>query len=276
MTLEHILQQLHCNADIEAAVYKQIRANENSIQEKAKFAYAGELPEFPLCKWDPLTRLSVVIYLLLQKVEEYRADKIPDPIILNTFRDVSLRANLYFEKTKKAGISEDDVIWFRHLMNVNIFKIGSLQFQPFEMIYLDEETLGEAYMQFSQAQKIKLPAGTPVINCHVQQGTDLCKRSVEASFSEALTFFHQYYSSLDFKAFLCYSWLLYPPMMKLLKENSNIKYFAEKFTIISSCSDSEQAEQYLFSGYSKHTTSLQETWSQDKTYFGYACGIIEI
>lgn len=73
MTLEHILQQLHCNADIEAAVYKQIRANENSIQEKAKFAYAGELPEFPLCKWDPLTRLSVVIYLLLQKAEEYRA-----------------------------------------------------------------------------------------------------------------------------------------------------------------------------------------------------------
>ena len=122
MTLEHILQQLHCNADIEAAVYKQIRANENSIQEKAKFAYAGELP---LCKWDPLTRLSVIIYLLLQKAEEYRAVKIPEPIILNTFRDVSLRANLYFEKTKKAGISEADVIWLRHLMNVNIFKIGS-------------------------------------------------------------------------------------------------------------------------------------------------------
>ena len=38
-------------------------------------------------------------------------------------------------------------------LNVVIFKIGSLQFQPFEMIYLDEETIGEPYMTFSKEQK---------------------------------------------------------------------------------------------------------------------------
>ncbi len=52
-------------------------------------------------------------------------------------------------------------------MNVSIFKISSLQFQPFEMIYLDEETIGEPYMAFTKEQKESLPNGLPVINCHI-------------------------------------------------------------------------------------------------------------
>lgn len=46
-------------------------------------------------------------------------------------------------------------------MNVAIFKVGSLQFQPFKMIYLDEETIGEPYMSFTAEQKKLCPQVLP-------------------------------------------------------------------------------------------------------------------
>ena len=86
-------------------------------------------------------RLAVITCLLTEKYDAYREKGTPGDVIIETFKDVSLRAGLYREKTGEAGLSKDDVIWFRHIMNINIFKLGTLQFQPFEMIYLDEETL---------------------------------------------------------------------------------------------------------------------------------------
>ena len=93
----------------------------------------------------------------LQKYAEYKAVGVTDEIILDTFSDVSLRANLYYKQHGRIGISKDDVVWFRHIMNVHIFKIGVLQYQTFNMVYLDEETIGEPYMVFTQEQKRTLP-----------------------------------------------------------------------------------------------------------------------
>lgn len=199
----------------------------------------------PLCKRMPLTRLSVVTYLLIRKYGEYKKARIPDQVIFDTFGDVSLRTALYYKKTGKTGISKEDVIWFRHIMNVAIFKIGSLQFQPFKMIYLDEETIGEPYMSFTAEQKKALPAGSPVLNCHIQQGADLRPRSVNLSFKMAKEFFAEYFPKEQYKAFLCYSWMLYPPMQMYLSGNSNIRQFAGNFCIIGDCSDSAQAKEFL-------------------------------
>ena len=55
-------------------------------------------------------------------------------MILDTFSDVNLRAALYEAKTGKPGLSKDDVIWFRHIHGASIFRLGSLQFQLFEMV----------------------------------------------------------------------------------------------------------------------------------------------
>lgn len=91
------------------------------------------------------------------------------------------------------------MIWFRHIMSVAIFKIGSLQFQPFKMIYLDEETIGEPYMSFMAEQKKALPAGSPVLNCHIQQGADLRPESVNLSFKMAKAFFAEYFRKSNIK-----------------------------------------------------------------------------
>ena len=280
MTLEKLLSGLHFEIVIEEAVNRKIKKDMRFIKEIANTAYSGDNLSFSLCNRKPLTRLVVVIYLLTQKYAEYKALGVSDDIILDTFGDVSLRANLFFKKSGKIGLKKDDVIWFRHIMNVCIFKIGALQFQKFEMLYLDEATIGEAYMAFEKIQKTRLPNGSPVINCHIQRDADISAVSVEASFARAKVFFAECFPAIRYKAFLCYSWLLYPPMLKRLPEESNIRQFAERFTIIGSCEDSEQAMENLFDNgkpnVSQKPTSLQKMAIDHKDILGFGCGIILI
>lgn len=227
----------------------------------------------------PLTRLAVMTWLLQKTYGEYKAIGVADDIIFETFRDVTLRATLYYQKTEKAGISKEDVIWFRHLMNVNMFKVGVLQFQPFEMIYLDEETIGEHYMTFSKEQKLSLPNGAPVINCHVQSNADLSPDRVTASLQDAKDFFMRVFPKKQFQAFLCYSWLLYPQMAKRLSPESRIRKFYQLFMIIGECNDSEQAIENLFADGKRkklpQMSSLQKMAIDHLDWFGFACGIIK-
>lgn len=279
--LERMLSELQYSHEMEQAILQKIYRDEKLIIEIQKTAYDGEDFDFALCRRMPLTRLAVITYLLLSKYEEYRKYGIPDDIIFDTFRDVSLRAKLYYEKTGKVGISKEDVIWFRHIMNVAIFKVGALQFQPFEMIYLDEDTIGEPYMEFSREQKEKLPNGTAVLNCHIQKGADLSPQLVERSFDRAKMFFGKFFPKVRYKAFLCYSWLLYPPMLKQLPEESRIKRFAANFSVIGSCSDPDQANECLFGGGTgkrlpENATSLQRLAFEHPKLLGFACGIIEL
>lgn len=281
MTLETLISELQYTDDIEREILRKIRKNEKLIEEIAETAYYGEDFNFALCKRMPLTRLSVVTYLLLHKYDDYKSKGISESIIFDTFRDVSLRAKLYYKKTGKVGISKGDVIWFRHIMNSVIFKIGALQFQPFEMIYLDEETIGEPYIIFAKEQKDALPTGTPVINCHIQQNADLSPEAVETSFQSSKRFFATHFPTVQYKAFLCYSWLLYPPMVKHLPEKSSIKQFAANFSIIGACDDSEQATEYLFGQKTireipANATTLQKLAFDHIEMFGFACGIIII
>ena len=243
-------------------------------------AYSGEAPDYPILSQKPLTRLSAVVGLLCGKYEDYKSLGVPEKVIDETFRDVSLRARIYEKKTGKPGISKEDALWFRHIINCKIFKIGVLQFQPFEMIYLDEEFLGEPYMEFSKEQKEKLPSGAHVINCHIQCGANLSTEEIKASFADAKALFKKIYPETKFKAFLCYSWLLYPDMLKLLPEDSKIKAFSKNFEIVSKVSDDEQAFENLFGKTCKrppklkNPTSLQKIAAENPKAFGFACGII--
>lgn len=280
MTLEKLMAELQYEIGIRQAVQWKICEDVSLVKEIAEIAYHGEKFNFLLCKRMPLTRLAVVTYLLLRKYDDYKSKKIPDSIIYDTFRDVSFRAKLYYNRTDRVGISKDDVIWFRHIMNVNIFKVGTLQFQPFEMLYLDEEGIGEPYMTFTMEQKAALPAGTPVLNCHIPQGADLRDQPVEESLDDAKVFFSKYFPNVQYKAFLCYSWLLYPPMLQHLSNESNIQQFAKRFHIIGFCNDSEQAMENLWGNVNSNIpceiTSLQKMAAEHKERFGFACGIISI
>jgi len=175
MTLEKLLSELHFDPTTQTGVVERIQKDRAAVSRIAETAYRGSSDSFPLCAEDPLTRLAVVTVLLIRKYDAYRAIGVSERIIFDTFQDVPLRADLYRRQHGRIGLSEDDVIWFRHLMNICIFQIGVLQFQKFEMIYLDEATIGEAYMKFSvQQQTPTLPSNairrsTPIINTEDQR-----------------------------------------------------------------------------------------------------------
>ena len=268
MNTETLLSKLQFDSETETALRKKLQRDRSRLSNLCAEAYNSESFDFPLCRKRPLTRLSVIVCLLQKCYDAYHTLGTPEEIIWATFDDVALRARLYRETHTTPGISRNDVIWFRHIMQTNIFKIGVLQFQPFEMLYLDEETIGEPYMTFSDEQKQALPAGTPVLNCHIQKGADLTPAFVEDSFWHARQFFRMIHPQKTYAAFLCYSWLLYPPMQSLLSKDSRILSFAEKFKILSSCEDNDQAWENLLPN-----TSLFTALQKDPTKAGYACGI---
>lgn len=280
MTPEALLPRLGLAPDAEAAVGRKLERSRRELEAIAETAYAGEMPDFPLCRRMPLTRLAVIVCLLARKYAAYQAAGADEDIILDTFRDVSLRAELYRRRSGGIGVSKDDVVWFRHIMNGDVFKLGALQYQKFSMIYLDEETIGEPYMTFSEAQKLALPGGAPVLNCHIPAGADLSAAAVGASLRRARAFFAENFPAVRYRAFLCYSWLLYPPMLERLPESSRIRCFAAHFEILGTCGDGTQALENLFPDKKRpdpaHYTALQALAAEHPELLGYACGVIRL
>ena len=239
---------------------------------------------YSICLRSPLERLTMWCCLLSKVRKEYKRKEIPDSIVWATLREIGNRANRYWEKHGKAGLSREDVLWLRHIYNCRIFQLGELQFQLFHMVYLDREGCGEDYMRFLPGTKEKLLPGSPVINVHIPEGAGLSDASVERCFAMAGDFFRSYFPKHCAKAYLCYSWLLYPDMMPLLPEDSNIRSFAERFTIIGTARDpygSDAVKRIYGRRHSRKTSYPQDTRLQRNALgnfsrLGFACGIIEI
>ncbi len=250
----------------------------------AKQAYSMENNQYPILQYSPLDRLVVWCCLVSKVQQAYQEKGIPNAVIYATFQDIGRRAAAYWQKHGRPGLSREDVLWFRHIWNVSIFQIGSLQFQLFSMVYLDKEGCGEEYMTFVTGIRQTLPQAAPVINVHIPKGADLSQETVEESFQRAKAFFREYFPGYGARAFLCYSWLLYPPMDALLPENSNIRCFARYFQIIGQVRDpyGSDAVKYLYgkryprkSAYPKDTY-LQRSALGSFSKLGFACGIAEI
>lgn len=271
MNLTKLLSLLRFPAPMEDAICALSEKNCTEISALSEAAYTGTDYEYPIRTYTPLNRLMSLVNLLPQKYTEYQQLGVPEEIITNTFRDVTHRAFLYFQRHGSPGLSEEDVLWFRHIINKEIFQIGPLQYQPFDMVYLDEETLGEPYMTFSPGIKARIPLNTPVINCHIPVGADLSEDRIPSSLSLARQLFQKLYPDTRFVAFLCYSWLLYPDMLSLLSPNSRIRKFAKHFEIIGSCEDQEQAMEFLIP-----ESSLFRKASEHPECFGFACGIADL
>ena len=245
-------------------------------------SYEGEGPEFPICRKRTLDRLVLWCCHMTWARRQYEARGVSHQVILDTCSDIALRAKLYEAKTGKPGLSKDDVIWFRHIHHASIFRLGPLQFQRFEMVYLDEEGCGQAYMTFASEQKAHLPQGTPVINLHIPKDANLSPATVADALDQAMAFFPQVFPEHRAKAFLCYSWLLYPGLQALLPKESNILQFAARFQIIGQARDPAESIRRIYGKrFPRKENYPQDTQLQRQalgrfSFLGEACGILEI
>ena len=246
----------------------------------AKSAYEGEVPDFPICRLHPLGRLAVLVWKLAEIRGEYEALGVPAGIITDTFSDVTLRQRLFYQQTAKIGLSRADCIWLRHLVSMQIFKLGVLQYQLTKMFYLESHKNGSPFFVVTDSQKSRLPAGVPVLNVHIQTGADLAQERVAESLQMASGFFVQFFPETSFHAMVCYSWLLHSGLKDLLPPDSRILSFVKNFDVISQTGDDTQAVERIFGRRCRRKadypqqTSLQRAALRSPSKLGYALGVI--
>lgn len=269
-----IIQQLNFDNEVEAFLMEYIQKHHKRLFSLVDFAYDSDDLDYPLCKKHPLTRLAVVCCKLTEVKQWFDSKHIPEAIFYDTVGDVGIKQKQYQEKTNKIGLSKDHVIWFRHLFHHHIFKLGTLQFQMFKMVYLDDD----GYMTYENNWKEKLLEDTPVLNLHIQQKSDISTSAVQQSISIAHEFFHTYFPDFHYQEMICYSWLLYPTMVKYLPRTSHIYQFAQFFEIIGEVDDNSYAIKYIFANSEKQElplqTSLQKFAYSHLDCLGFACGVM--
>ncbi len=277
--LEPAMADLALPEEVTRQILAYVRTRPNFFGMASK-AYAAEDGKFDILRRKPFTRLAMICALLPGLRQRFVDAGMPGQVWLDSIDDVRLRARLYFEKTGKLGLSKNDARWLRHLMGFKLFKIGSLQFQPFEMLYLDKEGIGEDFMRFTEAQKLRLPPGTLVLNTHIQHGADLHPEALQATFAQARDFFRRYFPSQDFKAFISYTWLLYPGLNEVLPAESKILRFAEMWDVVSVVDDKTQALERIFGRRRRRKadypqeSSLQRAVIERMDALGYALGVM--
>ena len=79
-----------------------------------------------------------------------------------------------------------------------------------------------------------------VLSVHIPANGKLDEEECEKSYKKAVEVFKKYFPEYNIKGFLCESWLLAPELKKLLKPESNILKFKEKyncFPVGAACND---------------------------------------
>ena len=280
VNFEADLAVLELDEIAKAEVRAFVGRNAERMDALANEAWHGDVPDFPICKLKPLSRLAVLIWKMEEIWQKYQAAGGDRKVFVDSANDIALRARIYFEKTGKVGLSKQDCIWLRHLVNGQIFKLGVLQFQPYQMLYLDVNDKGETWFNYVDGIKERLPEGRPVLNVHIQKGADLSPEKVTESFSLARTFFREYFTEMQFDAFVCFSWLLDPFLGRILPVESRIVRFGSIFEIIGWAKDNNQAVERIFGKRWRkksdfpQETSLQKAALKHFQDLQYTCGII--
>lgn len=77
-----------------------------------------------------------------------------------------------------------------------------------------------------------LKKGDAILSVHIPGNEKMTPDIIEESFKASKTFFEIYYKEVEFKAFVCSSWLLDTGLADFLKPNSNILKFQQNFKIV--------------------------------------------
>lgn len=88
--------------------------------------------------------------------------------------------------------------------------------------------------------------GDPIISLHIPPDGKLDPYAVQASLHHAKSFFKRHFPDLNFRLFICHSWLLNTELTALLPPTSNILAFQDLFTIALANKDTEALFAFIF------------------------------
>lgn len=94
--------------------------------------------------------------------------------------------------------------------------------------------------------KLRLSPKDNVLGIHIPPGGGFDPKTMDESFSRAKEIFRKCYPDYPFKAFHCRTWLLSPQLRTILKPESNILAFQNRFVSVPYCSNGRECFSFLF------------------------------
>ncbi len=160
-----------------------------------------------------------LVSCLPRLAELYRERAIPEEIFWNTMGDLRFKLS---ECCKTRGVwGLFATFWYPGFYRLERFGLGRLQFERYA---------------FPRDDVPGLLKGQTVYNCHIPSSGPLTPELVDDAFRRAKEFFAEELHGAAMPVY-CASWMLYPPQIALFPEGSNLRRFAERFTILDSAPD---------------------------------------
>ena len=208
--------------------------------------------------------IAVVLVSMLDFLKKsYEKEKIDEKVFFQTISDLIFRISDYKLRNGKYGLEGFEGKWLIRMFYLNIFKLGSLQFET-ARINLKELNINNNYL--GEFEDI---INEEVIMVHIMENEDISYESCVKSFGLADEFF-----SNEYKCYACYSWLLYENMKKILKPSSKILQFQSIFEKIINFDSSDMAKERVYKKYDENNpTSLQKSMIIHPECMGVGFGI---
>lgn len=170
------------------------------------------------------------MYMCENLKEKYQEKNIPEEILVDTVKDLSIWTDIWSEIKGQLWLGE--LSWLERHLSMKLFKIGRLQF-----------CMAKSEADIPEKNIVK---GDDIIEIHIASVGPLRKVECEESIAMARQFFKKYYPEYDYKCFTCHSWLLDDSLDDILGESSNITIFRKMFTLVTK-EESNAILRYVFS-----------------------------
>lgn len=138
----------------------------------------------------------------------------------------------FFEDALKRGIEKEILsVTFRAVdsyLNSNVKRKGRIGTSGYHF-WLPLYAKGKLFRLGAFQFEIRDHNGEKVLGVHIPNGTKLDVKENLMNFKYARDFFKTYYSEIEFKGFICESWLLNPHIEKIMGKKTNITRFGDMF-----------------------------------------------
>lgn len=208
--------------------------------------------------------IAVVLVSMLDFLKKsYEKEKIDEKVFFQTISDLIFRISDYKLRNGKYGLEGFEGKWLIRMFFLNIFKLGSLQFETARI------NLKELNINNNDLGEFEDIINEDVIMVHIMENEDILYESCVKSFGLADEFF-----SNEYKYYACYSWLLYENMKKILKPSSKILQLQSIFEKKINFDSSDMAKERVYKNYDENNpTSLQKSMIIHPECMGAGFGI---
>lgn len=162
---------------------------------------------------DGKRNLLSFLYMCEALAAEYKKRGIGEDILVDTLYDIVRYTVIWSDLKGELYLGE--LGWLKNHLGATLFKLGRLQFN-----------MGFAEHTIPAKNILK---GDPVLEVHIPEEGPLSAGAVESSFQMAEGFFAEFFPEFSYEYMTCHSWLLDPTLKELLKPESNILQFQNRF-----------------------------------------------